>query len=177
VSLWLHFGCGPNKLEKPWNNFDREVNIASLLPFGDNTAQFIYAEHVIEHVSFLEGMSFLGECKRVLEPGGVLRFAFPDVTRFNTQTAIASYLAFLKTEKERAESLADIFRFIMLGSRHRACWSRDIAEAAVTAIGFRSITSPVYGESTHSPCLVDIEGHHKTSPVARLETTIIEAAK
>jgi len=40
------------------------------LPFGDATFDLVFSHSVIEHVSSAEG--YLGECQRVLRPGGVL---------------------------------------------------------------------------------------------------------
>lgn len=174
MSLWLHLGCGPNKLPAPWENHDRDVDIARPLPFDDGSARFIFAEHVIEHVPFVDGMAFLSECRRVLEPGGVLRLSFPDVTRFTHQSAVDDYCRRWPRCKDRA----GVFRYIMLGSGHRACWTADVAHAAALAVGFRlSHSQLLYYGASHHPELAAIDGHHKTSPVAELETTVIEATK
>lgn len=172
----LHFGCGPNRLPAPWENFDRDVNIAQPLPFEDSSAAFIFAEHVIEHVPFLEGMGFLRECLRVLVPGGVLRFAFPDVTRFESFQQTDEYLLFLKARNRRAATIGDVFRFILLDNGHRACWTKDSGCAAAFAIGFGRVRVEQYGQSIN-PELSGIDGHHRTSPVALLETTVLEATK
>ncbi len=79
---FLHFGAGPNQLPEPWQNLNAEHDIRKRLKFADESASLILAEHVIEHVPWLQGFGFLQECRRVLEPGGVLRLAFPDVARF-----------------------------------------------------------------------------------------------
>jgi len=182
----LHFGCGPNKLPEPWENFDREVNIARQLPFESDCAAFIFAEHVIEHVPFLDGMGFLTACLRVLQPGGVLRFAFPDIERVLQDNSTAhQYLLFLASQRRSAyrahEPISnayrgDVARFVFLGSGHRAAWTAPIAQAAALAVGFSSVVPSYYCDSKHRE-LKGIDGHHKTSPVAELETTVIEATK
>lgn len=173
----LHFGCGPNRLPAPWENFDREVDIRRDLPFPTESARFIFAEHVIEHVEFVHGLAFLRECWRVLEPGGVLRFGFPDVTRFVFEADVKAYLNFLSMVSHGGHSgRSDIYRFIMSGSGHRSCWVRSMAEAAVVAVGFSSVGACEYATSTRKE-LVGIDGHHKTSPVAIIETTVLEAKK
>lgn len=173
----LHFGCGPNKLPSPWQNFDRDVDIAKPLPFEDCSAACIFAEHVIEHVPFVDGLGFLTECRRVLVHGGVLRFGFPDVTRITNEESVQSYLQYLRGRRRRAEGRADVFRFIMADSGHRSCWTREMGEAAVVAMGFRVVASPNYGESFFLDTLRGVDGHHKTSSVAHLETTVLEAQK
>lgn len=173
----LHFGCGRNLLPAPWENHDRDVNIAQPLPFEAGCAAYVCAEHVIEHVPFVDGMGFLRECWRVLEPGGVLRFAFPDVTRFVNTADVDAYLGFLSSRNRRAQGIGDVFRYIMLASGHRSCWTRDVGTAAAFAVGFAQVHAPNYGASFCSPALRDIDGHHKSSPVAILETTVLEAKK
>lgn len=48
-------------------------------PFDDNTFRFIYTEHTIEHMPLPAGQFMLGECHRVLRPGGVLRVVTPSI--------------------------------------------------------------------------------------------------
>ena len=85
----LHIGCGTLYKEK-WINIDNnsDNNIEKLdinhdlskgLPFDDESIDFIYNEHFIEHLSKEEGLQFLYECHRVLKIGGVLRISCPDL--------------------------------------------------------------------------------------------------
>lgn len=179
----LHFGCGPHILGKPWENFDREVDLNKPLPFPDLCAAHILAEHVIEHLDFRAGMRFLRQCRRLLEPGGVLRLCFPDVTRFEfdpdgNDTAAGLYLEFLESLNEPAEQVQDIYRFILDGSGHQSCWTFEATHACLLAAGFRATKYCDYAHSEH-PMLNGIDGHHLTSSLtaATLETTILEATK
>jgi predicted O-linked N-acetylglucosamine transferase (SPINDLY family)/predicted SAM-dependent methyltransferase/glycosyltransferase involved in cell wall biosynthesis/predicted O-methyltransferase YrrM len=85
----LHIGCGDNIFED-WINIDIEATHPSVdlihdirhqLPFDDGSCKFIYNEHVLEHLTVEEGLFFLKECHRVLQAGGVLRIAMPDLER------------------------------------------------------------------------------------------------
>jgi predicted SAM-dependent methyltransferase len=49
------------------------------LPFVNESIEAIFAEHFIEHVTLEEAQTLAQECKRVLEPGGVLRLSTPDL--------------------------------------------------------------------------------------------------
>ena len=82
--LFLNFGAGPNQLPEPWQNLDPTHDIRKRLRFENGSVAAILAEHVIEHVPFLQVLGFFQECLRVLEPGGMLRIAFPDIGRFLT---------------------------------------------------------------------------------------------
>jgi predicted SAM-dependent methyltransferase len=82
----LQLGCGRNWLEG-WLNSDYfprnsdilQLDVTVALPFENDTFDYIFSEHVIEHISYPEGAYMLEECFRVLKPGGVLRVGTPDL--------------------------------------------------------------------------------------------------
>ncbi len=84
--LKLHIGCGRNYKES-WINIDFDPatrkdilhDLSKGIPFPDNSVDFIYNEHFIEHLSYKDGFAFMNEAYRVLKPGGVLRIACPDL--------------------------------------------------------------------------------------------------
>ena len=84
-----HLGCGANYIDG-WINIDNnsDDNIKKLdffwdlrdpLPFPENSVDFIYNEHFLEHLTVEEGLSALKGFKNILKPGGVLRIAMPDL--------------------------------------------------------------------------------------------------
>ena len=88
--LKLHLGCGTIYKEPSWVNIDNNLdnNIKKLdincnfiegIPFANNSVDFIYHEHLIEHLDYEEGLAFMKECLRVLKPKGVMRIACPDL--------------------------------------------------------------------------------------------------
>jgi predicted SAM-dependent methyltransferase len=48
------------------------------LPLPDDSVSTIYSEHFVEHLSQDEGIRFLNECRRVLQPGGRISIGVPD---------------------------------------------------------------------------------------------------
>ena len=85
----LHIGAGPVVLED-WLCTDidpRSPQIAFLdatkqFPFKDHSFDYIYCEHMIEHISWDEGLFMLKECRRVLKPQGKIRITTPDLEVF-----------------------------------------------------------------------------------------------
>ncbi len=82
----LQLGTGRNNKEG-WLNSDLRplsgqvlyLNARRRFPFEDGTFDYVYSEHMIEHLPFRDGLKMLAECRRVLKPGGVLRISTPDL--------------------------------------------------------------------------------------------------
>ena len=56
----------------------RNFNLLARWPLADNSIGAIYGGEVFEHFTRTDGQRFLGQCFRVLAPGGVLRLRVPD---------------------------------------------------------------------------------------------------
>jgi predicted SAM-dependent methyltransferase len=61
------------------NNFFVHHNLQHGIPLRDQTADFIYSSHFLEHLDRQSARRLLEECFRVLKEGGVLRVAVPDL--------------------------------------------------------------------------------------------------
>ncbi|HHZ65327.1 MAG TPA: methyltransferase domain-containing protein [Flavobacteriales bacterium] len=80
----LHLGCGKRNFGDEWVHVDggdhphlHSSDITSL-PFEDNSAELIYASHVLEYFDREEAQEVLKEWHRVLVANGKLRLAVPD---------------------------------------------------------------------------------------------------
>ncbi|MFE2345330.1 class I SAM-dependent methyltransferase [Kitasatospora cineracea] len=60
------------------------LDIARPLPFADHSVDWVYAEHLIEHVPLGTAVTWLAEVRRVLRPGGLLRITTPDLAAYVT---------------------------------------------------------------------------------------------
>lgn len=49
------------------------------LPFADNSADAVYSSHVLEHLNREHARKLVGEMRRVLRAGGIVRVAVPDL--------------------------------------------------------------------------------------------------
>ena len=86
----LNIGCG-ERWHPSWVNVDVAPRAASViaadaargLPFPDAHFDAVYHSHVIEHIRRADVPRFIGECRRVLKPQGVLRVATPDLERLS----------------------------------------------------------------------------------------------
>jgi predicted SAM-dependent methyltransferase len=58
------------------------LDIRNPLPFEDNAVDWVYAEHLIEHITLPVALGWLTEVNRILTPGGVLRLTTPDLQKY-----------------------------------------------------------------------------------------------
>lgn len=79
----LHFGCGSD-YKNGFINLDMNksadyyFDARNKLPFGDETIEYIYSSHFVEHLSNDELMRHFKESFRVLRVGGIYRICIPD---------------------------------------------------------------------------------------------------
>jgi SAM-dependent methyltransferase len=152
--LKVNLGCGDNKLEG-WKNHDRDVDITKRLPFADGSVDRILAEHVVEHVTYVEAIEFFRECRRVLRPDGVVRIAVPSVKGATVRGAMHS---------------------IIYNFGHKAPWTLNLLQVTLYFAGFKNITCHRPGESGRAD-LKNVEGHHRAITKAwnDIETVVCEA--
>ncbi len=82
----LNLGCG-QRFHPDWENVDlsparpivHQHDLRKGVPYPDQTFDAVYHSHVLEHFPRRLAPMFIGECYRVLKPGGVMRVAVPDL--------------------------------------------------------------------------------------------------
>lgn len=179
-TIKLHIGCGKNYFDG-WINIDNnsDNNIQKLdlnldlrnpLPFKDNSVDYIYNEHFLEHLTVTEGLQALIEFRRVLKPDGILRIAMPDLVGVinlylneNWKTDCAEFLqaAGLGFVKTRAEMLNINFR----------CWGHqwlydwEELERRLREAGFEEIKQCQLRQSEHTD-LVGLETRDESTLIA-----------
>lgn len=81
----LQIGCGSNFLEG-WLNTDLNFNehvafldAGKIFPLESNSFNFVYSEHLFEHLTLESQLNLLTEGLRILKKGGVMRIATPSL--------------------------------------------------------------------------------------------------
>jgi len=108
------------------------------IPLADQSADFVYSSHFLEHLDRSVGRRLLEECLRVLKPGGVLRIAVPDLE--------CGWELYKLGEKERM--IHDFFfAEEMTGfGQHRYAYDYEMLHDALAQIGFANIQRAVFQE-------------------------------
>jgi SAM-dependent methyltransferase len=76
----LDYGFPRGWIHIDWDKADHCVNLAEqpILPLEDGAAGLIFSAHLIEHLPQERLLVLLGECHRILKPGGRIRIECPD---------------------------------------------------------------------------------------------------
>lgn len=82
----LHIGCGENILSG-WLNADffphsdmiLHLDASDTFPFPTGSFDYIFSEHMIEHISYSNGFVMLSECYRILRNNGKVRISTPNM--------------------------------------------------------------------------------------------------
>ena len=189
----IQFGCGPNYLPG-WLNTDiyktfddvTFLDITKQLPLPSNSFDYMTSEHLIEHITFPEGLAFLKECMRVLRPNGKVRITTP-----NLETILKLYNSAQTKEKEYIDHIVQNFipqanynkEVFVINNAFRN-WGHQFLFDKATLInllseaGFSQITEVEPGVSGH-PEFADIDVRNKSDRrhINRFEVMVFEAIK
>ncbi len=171
--LRLHLGSSANRLPgwvnidllRPGRRLDLYWDLRRGLPFPSGSVEAIFAEHLIEHLTYGQGTVLLRECARVLRPGGVLRIGVPDLDRY-----VASYLGqddlierVRPGRPTRAIALGELF--FLHG--HRCMYDFETLCRACVDSGFSTVERSAFGDGRIQPA--------PDSPSRRDETLYVDA--
>jgi SAM-dependent methyltransferase len=106
------------------------------LPFPDGSVRHIFTSHFLEHLFRSDATTLLQECRRVLEPGGVLRVCVPDL-----EHALSFF-----GNGNRARGLEFFFydRDVSEFTRHRYMWDFAMLRDTLREAGFPTVERCAY---------------------------------
>ena len=195
----LHLGCSNNYMVD-WLNTDLMphngygevgqpyvfMDASHPFPFSDNTFQYVFAEHMIEHLDFTSGAGMLAECARVLMPGGKIRIATPDLAvlldlyRPDKSPVQQQYINWITNRFLPGTGPANDVMVINNAFRnwgHQFIYDKPFLIAALRSAGFSAIEVCKVGESS-DPYLTNLEKHGKlldNEEMNAFETMVLEA--
>jgi predicted SAM-dependent methyltransferase len=169
----VNVGCGPFALDG-WINLDLQSSDPRVvawdcrwdLPLADGAAAGIRTEHFLEHLETREELpAFLAACRRVLQPGGVLRVIVPDAERFlraYCQNGLAGFheLAVPDPFPEDLPTRMDVINHVFQ-QWHEHRWAYDFETMAhrLKAAGFSRVEKMEYRRSLDDRLAIDRAEH------------------
>jgi len=153
----IQIGCGPKYILDDWWNVDLRIfkgideafDATKVWPFL-KCAEYIYAEHFLEHLSFKGAVDFLDNSRSALVDGGRIRLSTPSLewvlkTHFTFQSA---------TAVDQTWAINRAFR----GWGHQFLYSKETLIELLSSRGFSSIEFFDYGKS-NDLSLIGLERH------------------
>ena len=177
---WVNVDCYPNK------GVNCVFDARKKLPFPTNSARAIFTEHFFEHIDYTEETPyFLTECRRVLQPGGVLRIIVPDTEKFlhsyaNDADGGWENMAKMRNlNSQRREEWSDteyntrmevINAVFRSGFSHKYAYDYETLEFLLLKYGFKTVLRQEYGRTLLPVLNID-------QAVREAESLYVEAVK
>lgn len=153
-------GCGKNYIKDFINidaNFQRKadylLDVRAGLPFPDDSMEFLYSCHMMEHLHVNEAIALLKECKRVLSPNGYMRLTLPD---FAFIVAILSGDEVCHFPRKFNSREGQAINHLFCDGQHKYGYSKEVIEELAVDMGFARITS-AGAHDANIPNLPEIE--------------------
>jgi len=189
----LQIGCGSNILDGwlnsnfyPKSNKVLHVDATKNYPFNNNSFDFVYSEHMIEHINYSQGTKMLKECFRVLKPKGTLRIVTPDLLfllDLYKKNKTELQLAYIEDNTKRfikdAPYIADIFVInnFFRDWDHQFIYDSETLQRLFKDVGFTNIVQCDLNESIHKDLKNLAHEDRYPSGFLKLESLIIEGTK
>ena len=187
----LQIGCGRNPM-KGWLNTDISLlcvygvymDAGKPFPLPDASFNYVYSEHLFEHLTYHQAVNMLKESYRVLKPGGVIRITTPNLQfllglyQEPEKPIHKEYIEYsTKNAGIPATPVYMINRFHTAWG-HKIIYDKETLKDLLEQAGFKDICYCEVSQSTHA-ALRNVEGHFKRIPAEfnRLESMVVEATK
>lgn len=166
--------------------YTSSLDVTKNFPIADGVFDYLYCEHMIEHISFEDGLNMLKECGRVLKPGGVLRIVTPSlgflfrIMSSDRNQLEQNYLDWsVRTFVPNAPIVTNSFflnNFVRAWG-HVFIYDHSTLVYSLKSVGFRDIVECRIGSSAHT-LLCNLENESRMPPgFLDLESMIFEATK
>lgn len=131
------------------------------LPYDDNSFDYIYTSHFLEHVKKNEAIKIIKECHRVLKPQGWIRIVVPDfkllVNKYiKNELSVDDFLKALDMDSKKS-----FFKFLYSKDRHKWMYDFRSLNHLLIVCGFKNIIRKRFKESSVPD--VDILDNRKES--------------
>jgi len=155
----LHLGSGRN-LKINWLNSDLEpkslnaiyLDASKKFPFENNLIDYIYSEHMIEHLDYKSGLNLMCESYRVLKPGGKIRITTPDLDVLyeiykNKDNFYDDYIAWSSKENFLFGNSIEVFNNFFQNWGHKFIYNKNFLKKNLQKIGFKDLNFYKLNES------------------------------
>lgn len=177
MALLVNVGCGKHG-KSGWVNVDCEAapgvtcvyDCRRRIPLAAECARAIFTEHLMEHLDYEEEAPvFLDDCRRVLEPGGVLRIVVPDGRRYllayagGGMAALRDFSPLIGEDSGFRTAMEVVNAHFRQGGQHRFSYDFETLCDLLLRCGFDDVRECAYGESRLPELAIDEESRASES--------------
>jgi len=118
---------------------------AADLPVPNGSVNVLYSSHMLEHLDQREALKFLSEAMRVLQPGGIIRLAVPDlrrmITDYETDSKADRLVSRTQLAHTRPQTILQKLRWLFVADRSHHRWMYDAESLALllAKVGFTHV--------------------------------------
>lgn len=189
----LHIGCGDNVLDG-WLNVDLyplsqhivHLDATTPFPIGDEAFEYIFSEHMIEHISYPQGQAMLSECHRILKNEGKIRVSTPDLAfliglyqdeKSDLQKRYIEWVADRIARVAPCDADTFVINHYVRAWGHQFIYDEKTLRQSLEKAGFSNVRSWKLNES-EDEVFRDLENENRMPPgFLRLETMTVEGTK
>jgi predicted SAM-dependent methyltransferase len=170
--LKLHLGCG-NIVFPGWLNIDmrKHPGVAVMrLPqdlrrFPDQSVAFAYGSHILEHINYPDDALFLcRELRRLLIPGGAVRFVVPGIERI-IRAYVANDGGFFEEQRSHHPAWCEtkiehLMYALQQDGQHKYGYDFETAQKLLLKAGFSRAINSEYNGSEFPELRIDYRGEN-----------------
>jgi len=191
----LHLGSNKTLIEGwlcsdiwPVNNKSIYLDVTKRFPFNDETFDYIYSEHLIEHLLQEDAMNMLKECFRVMKKGARIRIGTPNLEvllRLYTEKNQNFGIEYIKWSIDNfsknlcGQSSVVVVNTLFQNWGHKFLYDMEFLTVTLHKCGFENVEKQSILNSNDIN-LQSIERHHENVgnfEMVEFETLVIEAVK
>lgn len=187
----LQLGSGIHVLED-WLNIDKSVSgckagavymdVGKRFLLPDDSVNYVYSEHLFEHLTLKQARNMLKECYRVMKTGAVMRLATPnikflaDLYMHPEKEINRQYIEWAAKNNNLPISAVHVVNHFHTAWGHQIIYDFDTLAALLREHGFEDVNQCEMSKSEYE-VFDNVEGHFYTMPYdfCCLETMILEA--
>jgi SAM-dependent methyltransferase len=151
----LNWGCGGFP-QQGWINSDKKMgpgidiscDIRQGISLPDDSVDYAVSVHALQEIPYEDVVPVLGELRRVLAPGGVLRLVLPDLIKGVRAFARGDRDYFLVPDEDANLLGSKLVVQLMWYGYSRIIFTEDFIEEQLIRAGFQQVARCGYRETT-----------------------------
>lgn len=163
------------------NTYMLNYDLRQGIPASDNSLELIYHSHMLEHLSYEDGIIFIRDCYRALKKGGKMRIIVPDLEAWINGYFLNNKFFYGEYRKILNNNIYVTKGSILMGMLHnhdhKCGYDFETLSWLCDYIGFININRTLYCESSIDSIKNQILDIEPNNPLRIKESLCVECEK